>query len=267
MSCDKRLARQRVLEYQEQLLEFSGGQDLQDFLLELESEREQIDQHQVRIQSLESELKDLSERRDVILGDIRESNSKLTSWDGSSVAAEKFAQCESLTAELSGMAKRLAVLRMSSVLLNAAMEQHRKKNQTPVLSRASQVFSRLTCGAYSGLHADHDDRGPVLLATRASGESVSLAGLSEGTADQLYLALRIASLEEWVSRHEPMPFIVDDILITFDDDRCRAALEVLAELSKKTQVLYFTHHQHVLELAESAGIMSRAAVKSLSFLP
>lgn len=267
MSSDKRQAKQRVLEYQEQLLEFSGGQDLQDFLLELESEREQIDQHQVRIQGLESELKDLSERRDVILGDIRECNSKLTSWDGSSVAAEKFAQCESLTAELSGMAKRLAVLRMSSVLLNAAMEQHRKKNQTPVLSRASQVFSRLTCGAYSGLQADHDDRGPVLLATRSSGESVALAGLSEGTADQLYLALRIASLEEWVSRHEPMPFIVDDILITFDDDRCRAALEVLAELSKKTQVLYFTHHQHVLELAESAGIMSPAEVQSLSYQP
>jgi len=47
-----------------------------------------------------------------------------------------------------------------------------------------------------------------------------------------------------------MPFIVDDILIRFDDDRARATLEVLADLSKKTQVLFFTHHARLAELAK-----------------
>ena len=75
--------------------------------------------------------------------------------------------------------------------------------------------------------------------------------MSEGTADQLYLALRIASLERHLERHAPIPFILDDILVNFDDARAAAALEVLAALSERTQVIYFTHHQHLVELAKA----------------
>ena len=50
-------------------------------------------------------------------------------------------------------------------------------------------------------------------------ETVGIAGLSEGSADQLYLALRLASLETYLESHEPIPLVVDDILIQFDDDR------------------------------------------------
>jgi uncharacterized protein YhaN len=73
--------------------------------------------------------------------------------------------------------------------------------------------------------------------------------MSDGAADQLYLAVRLASVETYLSRHEPLPFLVDDVLIQFDDDRAAAALGVLAELSRKTQVLMFTHHRHLLDLA------------------
>ena len=48
-----------------------------------------------------------------------------------------------------------------------------------------------------------------------------------------------------------MPFIVDDILIRFDDERAAATLKVIAELSRKTQVLFFTHHARLVELAKS----------------
>lgn len=73
--------------------------------------------------------------------------------------------------------------------------------------------------------------------------------MSDGTADQLYLALRLAGVAEYLARNEAMPFIVDDILIKFDDGRAVAALKVLAELSIKTQVIFFTHHRHLVELA------------------
>jgi uncharacterized protein YhaN len=75
------------------------------------------------------------------------------------------------------------------------------------------------------------------------------AAMSDGACDQLYLALRVASLETWLERHEPVPFIVDDILISFDNDRSAATLEVLAELSCRTQVIFFTHHEHLVEIA------------------
>lgn len=52
--------------------------------------------------------------------------------------------------------------------------------------------------------------------------------MSDGSADQLYLALRLASIEQYIEGHEPLPFIVDDILIRFDDKRSAATLKVLA---------------------------------------
>jgi uncharacterized protein YhaN len=73
--------------------------------------------------------------------------------------------------------------------------------------------------------------------------------MSDGTRDQLYLALRLGYVERQLLEHEPMPFIVDDILIHYDDQRSRATLGVLAELAQQTQVIFFTHHWHLVELA------------------
>ena len=145
----------------------------------------------------------------------------------------------------------LAKLRMCAALLNAAIEEHRKKNQGPVLSRASHIFSHITLGGFKELRADFNERGePVLTGVRgSSGEAVPVSGMSDGTCDQLYLALRLASLETWLDRHESIPFIVDDVLLNFDDDRAIASLEVLAELSHRTQVVFFTHHHHLVEMA------------------
>ncbi len=66
-----------------------------------------------------------------------------------------------------------------------------------------------------------------------------MEGMSDGTTYQLYLALRLASLETYLKNNEPIPFIVDDILMRLDDRRAMAALQVLAELSTKTQVIFF----------------------------
>ena len=76
--------------------------------------------------------------------------------------------------------------------------------------------------------------------------------MSEGTRDQLYLALRLAALELHLARNVALPFVADDLLVNFDDRRAAAALGCLADLSEHTQVLYFTHHRHLLDLAREA---------------
>ena len=69
--------------------------------------------------------------------------------------------------------------------------------------------------------------------------------LSEGTRDQLYLALRLVAVEDHVQNAPPLPFVADDILQTFDDvTRARAALEALVGLSQHVQVILLTHHPH-----------------------
>ena len=84
---------------------------------------------------------------------------------------------------------------------------------------------------------------------RPNGKFVDMEGMSDGARDQVYLALRIATLEKYLEAGEPIPFIVDDILIRFDEERAKATLEILAELSIKTQVLFFTHQARIQEIA------------------
>lgn len=91
-----------------------------------------------------------------------------------------------------------------------------------------------------------------LAGMRRDGKSVSVTGMSTGSADQLYLALRVAAIEDYLDHARPLPFIADDLFINFDDVRAAAGFRVLGELARKTQVLFFTHHEHLIDLANGA---------------
>jgi uncharacterized protein YhaN len=94
------------------------------------------------------------------------------------------------------------------------------------LKIASKHFVDLTLGSFAGLRTDVDDRGdPILIGIRPDGSWVTVEGMSGGSRDQLYLALRLATLEWRLETSEPIPFIVDDILVNFDDARSRATLQ------------------------------------------
>jgi uncharacterized protein YhaN len=79
---------------------------------------------------------------------------------------------------------------------------------------------------------------------------VCIDGMSEGTRDQLYLSLRLAYLEEYATRTEPMPFIGDDLLANFDDERTQKGIAALAAVGKHIQPILFTHHRRVVDLAQ-----------------
>jgi uncharacterized protein YhaN len=151
-------------------------------------------------------------------------------------------------------------LRTASVVLRKAIERYHERNQGPVLDRAGHLFSQLTRGSFSGLRVEGVEGRTVLVGARQDGRTVEVSGMSDGTCDQLYFALRVASLEHYFDAHEPMPFIVDDVLLSFDDERASSALSVLNGMSAKTQVVFFTHHQHLVNLAESA---TQAAVMKI----
>ena len=157
-----------------------------------------------------------------------------------------------LLAKLESDVEKYARLKIASIILARTIEQYREKHQGPLIKRASELFSQMTIGSFSGVRAEYDDKGsPVLVGIRpGSGQQVPVAGMSDGTADQLYLALRLASLEQYLENNEPLPFVVDDILLRFDDQRALATLNVLAGLSEKTQVIFFTHHRHLVDLAD-----------------
>jgi uncharacterized protein YhaN len=172
--------------------------------------------------------------------------------NGGADAAEIAQEMQSLLADLGSGVKLYSGLKVASVILSDAVEKYRQRSQGPVLTRASELFREMTLGSFDGLLAETDDKGNSIIAgVRGSEkEMVKVGGMSEGTADQLYMALRLASLEHHMESNGPLPFILDDILIRFDNERAASTLKILAKLSERTQVIYFTHHRHLVEQAE-----------------
>jgi uncharacterized protein YhaN len=185
---------------------------------------------------------------------------------GASLAAEAAAEAQECLARVRAYAERYLRARLAELVLGREIERYRERNQGPILTRASELFRRLTLGAFSGLRAGYDDKDvAVLRCVRAKdGRETEVTALSDGTRDQLFLSLRLASLERYAETNEPMPLIVDDILVHFDDDRSRATLEVLGAIAERTQVLFFTHHARLVELARRAVPEGRLVEHRLS---
>jgi uncharacterized protein YhaN len=172
---------------------------------------------------------------------------------GDDRAARDAADRQAALAEIAEIAEQYVRLRSAIVLLQWAIDRYRREKQAPMLKRAGELFAILTCGSFRTLQLEFDEHDNAQLAgIRQDDRRVPVSGMSTGTADQLYLALRVAAIEDYLDHGEPMPFIADDLFINFDDKRAAAGFRVLGELAKKTQVLFFTHHEHLLEVARSA---------------
>ncbi|MFO0723027.1 MAG: AAA family ATPase [Myxococcota bacterium] len=170
-------------------------------------------------------------------------------------AIEPSEDLQALWAKARAELDQYLLARVSSLFLRRYVASYRNAHQAPILKRATELLARLSLGSLVrlGIELDEADQ-PRFIALRSDGTRRLVAELSDGARDQLYLALRLATLEEWLDRgeREPLPFVVDDILVNFDDARAQATLEVLSELSDRTQVLLFTHHQRLADLAQQA---------------
>ena len=171
--------------------------------------------------------------------------------NGSDAAARAAARQQEAAAGMAEAAERYLRLKTAARLLQWSMERFRQTRQGPMLARASEIFQALTLGSFSRLLVDADSHeSPRLMSIRADGNKpVEVPGLSEGTRDQLYLALRLAALDQQASQGSRMPLIADDLFINFDDRRTAAGLQVLGDVSRRMQVILLTHHDHLVPLA------------------
>ena len=154
--------------------------------------------------------------------------------------------------EMALHAERYLNKRAQISLLSWAIERYRAEKQNPLLKRASELFSILTLGRYTALLVDMDANASRLSGVSNNGKVVPVGGMSEGTVDQLFLSLRLAAVEDAVAGGIKLPFLADDLFINYDDARAGAGFKVLAELAKSTQVLFFTHHRHLLDIARES---------------
>lgn len=240
----------RVQATEEQLVNTGDGKSIAE--LQADAAGLDGDQTAVRLAALVDEIAAATAERDEQRKIAWELERTVAALDGSAAAAAKADERQALLAEMRDEVERYLTLAVARQLMVQAIEAYRAANQAPMLQRASTLFARVTGSAFSGLSLEYGDAdNPVLVGVRAGNDAtVKVNGMSDGTCDQLYLALRLAAIEQFSQQSEPLPLIVDDILIRFDDDRARETLAVLGEVSQHNQVIFFTHHQRLLQLAD-----------------
>ena len=153
---------------------------------------------------------------------------------------------ESILAGIDEASEKWAVLTLCRTLLEETRKIYEIERQPAVLRSASEFFNQMSEGLYTRVISPLGSAD--LLIEREDGTRLGPEHLSRGTAEQLYLAVRLALVREYSRHVEPLPVIFDDIFVNFDPERTRNSIEAVRDLSKTHQILLFTCHPHFSDL-------------------
>jgi uncharacterized protein YhaN len=156
------------------------------------------------------------------------------------------AELESLRSELVSAVREWRVSKMAEELVARTLQEFTHTRQPAVLEDASSSFERVTGGAYRRII--QDESGQSLEVLDRAGQKKRPEELSRGTAEQLYLCLRLALASEFTRRAESLPIVMDDVLVNFDPERAEAVARELAHYSARRQILLFTCHPETAKL-------------------
>jgi uncharacterized protein YhaN len=205
-----------------------------------------------RVEELEALAVARRAERDEAGEALTRARDELARLERSEEAAQAAQAKASLEAQIRELAERYARARLAQRVLRDAIARYRSAHEGPLLARANALFPALTCERFARLETDVDERDEdVLIAITADGSRRRVQELSDGTREQLFLALRLAAIERHVATAEAVPVLFDDVLLESDDERAQRILAALAELATLTQVLVLTHHRHLVEIARA----------------
>jgi len=176
---------------------------------------------------------------------------QLSRWEVDEELATLRIHEERLRARAAELASRYATDRLSLTLLARARRRFEEEQQPRVVQLASEHFSVLTGGRYRRVFVPAGGRRELRVVDGR--REWSAEQLSRGTREQLYLAFRLAVIQDFGETRGALPLVVDDILVNFDAERTRLALKLLASLASRHQVIAFTCHPWLVELFEAQG--------------
>ncbi|CAM4463196.1 uncharacterized protein YhaN [Paenibacillus endophyticus] len=190
---------------------------------------------QAVIQTMENSKRELLEQR----GRLRQSLDQLLREE----EHQKLLSDRAMTiASLEKDAERYAVLAVSSALISKTKRIYEEERQPVVLRKASEFIGKLTDGKYIRVLSTPGEPGIRLESSER--RIIDSGMLSRGTAEQVYLAMRLALAEE-ASRGAKLPLMLDDVFVNFDRSRLQAVTGLLSDLSHERQVIIMTCHEHV----------------------
>lgn len=156
-----------------------------------------------------------------------------------------------LLGEIEAGAQKYLRQRAGEIAAEQALRLYREKHRSAMMASASQALALISRGAYVRLAAQPKGDSEILMAISAEGASKAAETLSKGARFQLYLALRVAGFFEFAKTRPPPPFVADDILESFDNFRAEETLKLFGEMAKQGQLVYLTHHAHLLDIARA----------------
>jgi len=142
--------------------------------------------------------------------------------------------------------ERYVALAASAGLLAQAQERYERERQPEVVRHAARIFSTMTGGRYPSLTIPLGGGAIEVFDTHSAARTSAV--LSRGTAEQLYLALRLGLIAQLGETGRDLPVLMDDVLVNFDPQRKQGAATAIAELATERQIVFFTCHPETAEL-------------------
>jgi uncharacterized protein YhaN len=202
-----------------------------------------------------AELESTQQRLDEVRHESGRVDERISIMERSEERARTLARQELIMAKIVASSEMWAVLTLCKTLLDETRKIYENERQPEVLRQASAFYKVMTDGRYSRVIAPLD--GGDIQVERSDGVRLSPELLSRGTAEQLYLAMRLALVREYAGHMDPLPVVFDDVFVNFDPERTRNTLRAVGNLADSHQILLFTCHPHVVELVGEVAPAAR----------
>jgi uncharacterized protein YhaN len=199
-------------------------------------------------QAAQNELAELEQRLIQARHESGRVEERITMMERSEERSRALSRQETILARIDEAAEQWAVITLCRALLDETRKLYETERQPEVLRQASAFFSVMTEGRYVRVIAPLD--GGDIQVERADGVRLAPQLLSRGTAEQLYLSMRLALVREYANHVDPLPVVFDDIFVNFDPERSRTTFKALRSLCRTHQVLLFTCHPHLVKQVE-----------------
>lgn len=204
-----------------------------------------------RLEAAELRAEKLSGGADEIKNALREKERELSEKLGIARRAEREKE-SGLREEYRALSLEYESLSLAAELISSAAEEFSNKFSPELERRASEIFSRLTGGSFGLVRIKNADFDLDVSKGEAAPPQGELT-LSQGTLDELRLSLRLALCDMLAEDGGDIPIILDDVFVNFDDERAAKALDYLAEIAEKRQVILFSCHRREAEYMKSCA--------------
>lgn len=211
--------------------------DIRRFVRETAQNRDRLAQElqQAQTQLLQAQMSDADDTVTHLQQQIAQVQGRLDAGRDAQALGDQISRLEE---ELVRQQTEYDALRLSLDALQAANTTLQNRFSPELGRRAAEIFADMTGSTWSHILLDREFHLSAESGSDPTRRSVQL--LSAGTADQLYLAVRLAICEMILPPEQNPPLILDDALLTFDDARLSTTLDYLTRLGAQRQILLFT---------------------------